>query len=97
MYQSPLGKARISSLPNKVLSPTFIGWFVVESCFEYTSVQQWNDDRSEHCVPVESPYNFSASSPLFGWIVSEAQVQEIPALEMEREYRSIFNVTFPIS
>jgi len=99
--------ATLSSLPDiiseadaETLGLLLIGTVVFSSCFEYTDDEKWESEREKHCVPLHSPFDWTAASGRrkWGWVVDNSKsvpfasdcLQRVPSLA--RKYRSLFEV-----
>lgn len=112
LLESGQGSEGISSLPD-VISPDIarsgnlhvIGIVTFCNCFQYTSEQQWADDRSQHLVPIDSKYNWSelytdGIKRKFGWVIGNVTKYDSPkqvSHTIARIYRSFFDCGLKIT
>ena len=59
---------------SKELRSEIIGIIRFESCFKYSSKDEWTSDLKKHLVPIDHPqFKFLISKPKFGWKVTQVK------------------------
>ena len=107
LLQSSQGKDGISSLPDMITHDdiinishlSIVGIMYVSECFQYTCQDKWNTDRINHCVPLESNYNWNEQNDQgikkkYGWRIANVHKYDVPKELpniIHRLYRSFFD------
>ena len=98
LLQSTKGIDAVSALPDQIEanddSLSILGEIFIEEVFQYNSIDQYNEDRNLHCVPLDSSYNYVEGCELFGWRISSVVKydKEMNNPKLKRFMRSLFSV-----
>jgi len=73
---------------------TLIGKCTFESCKTYDNYGLFHLDRSEHCVPEESIFDYKSGSVVYGWVVEDVSFIHggMEITDIRRKFRSLFEI-----